>query len=164
MDTPSLIAESEDSLHFLREVESNIQAYLYFPGEHFSQTAPGVLATSSVDLQGEAFAIDALEESARHVQADGLWINYEHDPSIPPIGRVIAARAFFAPQSKCYFVAALFGFYAPSSYVSFAGSGIAKVPDSQSDNEAEEEVVLGVVRPALHVELQTNPYELPKMS
>jgi len=157
LEQPQLIAESQDAQSFLQEVLSNIESYLHFEGETFQSTAPAVFATSSVDLQGESFGLEALKEAARHIQQDGLWINYEHDPSIQPIGRAIAARTFYAPESKLHFVAGLIGFYGGASYKRFATSGAASDLNAYCEQYPSTELN---ERPALSVQLETNPHEI----
>ncbi len=51
-----------------------------------------VLATTHVDLHNEAFALSALEGMVEQLNRTYLPIGVEHDPRIPPIGRVLSAE------------------------------------------------------------------------
>src|SRR5689334_10627051 len=51
-----------------------------------------VLVTTHVDKHNEAFALSALKGIAEQLNRSYLPVGVEHDPRIPPIGRVISGE------------------------------------------------------------------------
>lgn len=153
----SLIQESPDAIRFVENVVQSSQQYKRFPSESFTTVESGVLLTSGVDLQGEAFAQEALEEAVRHIREHGLWLRYQHDPMVPPIGRVLDADLFYAPRSKLSFVAGVFGIFDPKSIPSFSSFRIA-VPDADQTKGPPEESE----PPILAVTVEYNPHEIAR--
>ena len=51
-----------------------------------------VLATTHVDLHNEAFALSALEGMVEQINQHYLPVGVEHDPRVPPLGRVVSAE------------------------------------------------------------------------
>lgn len=115
----TLFEETPEARDFCTEVVANIDRYRIDQREAFSETHVAVLSTSLVDLQGDAFTRSALDEMAAQIRRELVWIGYNHDPLVPPIGRIIAAGVFYAPTSELYFVAAVVGRYAKEAYCSF---------------------------------------------
>src|SRR5258708_39825257 len=101
----NLIDESPEAQEFFRDVASDIEKHKRFQEERFARVLTGVLATSAVDSQNEVIAPECLEDMAMQITRDSLWMMVEHNPLIGPVGRVLAARRFYAPQSDLYFVA-----------------------------------------------------------
>lgn len=85
---------------FGKSIEDNIQSYKLYPTEEFADLWFGSLATSSLDLQGEAFTPKSLEAFVQRMKEEILWIGAHHDPLIQPYGRVISAKVFYAPKSQ----------------------------------------------------------------
>ncbi len=52
----------------------------------------GVLASAAIDRHGEQFADSALKMMVDQVNSRWIPVGIEHDPRIPPVGRVVAAR------------------------------------------------------------------------
>jgi len=151
----SLIQESSDAIRFVQKAALEWDRYKLFASETFLLVQPGILLTSGPDLQGEEFVPQALEEAVRHIKEEGLWMRYQHDPAVPPIGRLLDAGLFFAPQTGLMFVAGVFGILDPSSVPSFSKIGI----NTRSDYDpgpppAEFEA------PHLHVTLEYNKHEI----
>lgn len=51
-----------------------------------------ILATSHVDLHNERLALSALRSMVRQIQREYIPMQVQHDPRIPPIGRIASAR------------------------------------------------------------------------
>src|SRR5439155_2206617 len=97
-----LIDESVEAQEFFRHVASDIEKHKRFQGERFARILTGVMATSAVDSQNEALTPECLEDMAAKINKDSLWMMVDHNPLIGPVGRVLAARRFYAPQSEVY--------------------------------------------------------------
>lgn len=52
----------------------------------------GIFATTHIDLQNERMALPALESMIEQANQYYIPVNIEHDPRIPPIGRIISAQ------------------------------------------------------------------------
>ena len=51
-----------------------------------------ILATSHVDLHNEQLTLGALKSMVRQIQREYIPMQVQHDPRIPPIGRIASAR------------------------------------------------------------------------
>lgn len=51
-----------------------------------------IIATSHIDRHGEAFAIEGLKDMVEQINKEYIPLTLEHDPRIPPHGRVVSAR------------------------------------------------------------------------
>lgn len=56
------------------------------------KTVSAVLATTHVDRHNEAFTLAALEGMVEQLNQHYLPVGVQHDPRVPPLGRVIAAE------------------------------------------------------------------------
>ena len=52
----------------------------------------GIYATSNVDNHGKAFSVEALKMLVEQINNSYMPMGVEHDPRIPPIGRIISAK------------------------------------------------------------------------
>lgn len=116
--------ETPEAKLFGESIANNIQNHKLYPTEEFADLWFGSLATSGVDLQGEAFTPQSLESFAHRIKEETLWIGAHHDPLIQPYGRVISAKVFYAPKSQLYFVAAVIGLHDPKMLQKFEDLGI----------------------------------------
>jgi hypothetical protein len=135
----TLIDEVPDARLFIARACQSWEKYKRFPVEDFIDVRGGVLATSGVDLQNESFAPEGLYQSAEQIRQNSLWLMHEHNPLVPPLGRVLAAKAFYAPESQLYFVAGVLGLYDASKCQSFSSVGchLEKPPAELSSEELE---------------------------
>jgi hypothetical protein len=151
-----LIAEHPDAQAFIQEVISTADGFRLFPNERFAKLIGNVLSGTSVDLQGESASIQGLEALVKAAASGEYWLWREHDPLIPPIGRVIAAKTFHAQQSNEHFVVGVVGFYDPASIPTFASMGINLSKfDSGSVHLPPPD------KDELHAQLTFNPFEIP---
>jgi hypothetical protein len=80
---------------------------------------------------------------------------HEHNPLVAPLGRVLAAKCFYAPHSRLHFVAGVLGLYDSSKYASFASIGchienlVAEPTAAAVDDTTRE-----------HFTLSYNPHEI----
>src|SRR5216684_6190010 len=58
----------------------------------------GVLATSAVDRHGERLSEGALQSMVEQVNSRWVTVGVEHDPRLPPAGRVVTARLVRRPD------------------------------------------------------------------
>lgn len=141
---------------FCDEVEQNIERYRLFEGENFEKIIQGIAATSSVDTQGESFSLSALKEMAENINTYGLWQCAEHNPLIPPIGRIFAAKVFYSPREKVHFIVIVGGVYSCEKFPNFNDLGFKKEIDDDSDfeyNESED---------GHQAKIAFNPHEINK--
>ncbi len=115
-----LFEEVPEAREFCDEIIGHVSDYRLHDRESFSELFSSVLSTSQIDMQGDAFAPNALEQMAAQVSREPVWLGFNHDPLVPPLGRIVAAKVFFAPQSQLYFMTGVIGRYEASSYTSFA--------------------------------------------
>jgi hypothetical protein len=119
-----LLDDCPEAYQFCKSVAANLHDYRMFPDEKFATVTMGVLASDSVDSQSERFPPAALEAMVEHVEKEGLWSLCDHDPTIHPIGRLVAAKLFFAARSKTWFVAGVMGAYDSRTLPTFKEAGI----------------------------------------
>jgi hypothetical protein len=150
-----LIDETPEAQQFLTNVKLSLQNRKVFQGEHFGGIVAGVLSSTGVDSQGEAFEIRDLQALVERVERSRLWIWREHDPLIHPIGRALAAQLFYAPESEKYFVAGLVGYYDGNQIPSFKDVGIDV---SQLAGIAPQEVQVREL--TADVSIEFNPHEV----
>lgn len=51
-----------------------------------------ILSTTQIDRQNEKFSVDALESMVEQIKSSLYPMGVEHDPRIPPVGRIVDAR------------------------------------------------------------------------
>jgi len=148
-----LISESPEAQDFLQTVVSEIDRYKRFPDEKFAQIVTGVLASSGVDLQREELALEALTQIAADINERSIWMRVEHNPLNPPVGRVLAARVFYAPASDLYFVAGVIGQYDGGRLPTFRDVGVdaSALPEEHECDLPKESIGARIV---------FNPHEL----
>jgi hypothetical protein len=151
-----LMAENSEAEKFVQSVFADLDRFKLFPGEHFVKVVGNVLSATSIDRQGESLPVSDLEALVTAVEERDFWLRREHDSLIHPIGRVIAAKMFHAPQSDVYFVTGIVGFYDSSSLPTFLSKGIDPLK-LMASSEANTECQADFAR--AHVEF--NPYEIP---
>ena len=151
-----LIGQSPEAQDFLRTVVSNIEPYLLFPDERFMTISTGVLATSAVDLQNEMIDPGCLEDMAAQINKESLWMMREHNPLLGIIGRVFAARRFYAPESGIYFVAIVNGLYDLDRLPTFQDFGVDISTPFEIAYDAPETEKIAEAR------LAYSPHEIPE--
>lgn len=52
----------------------------------------GIIATSQIDAHNEAISVDALNDLVERINSDYIPMGIEHDPRVPPKGRLVSAR------------------------------------------------------------------------
>jgi hypothetical protein len=119
----SLIDEVVDAQRFIDSACRSWEKFKRYPLEEFAEVRGAVLATSAVDLQNERFAPEGLYKMAEKIRRDSLWVMHEHNPLVAPLGRVLAAECFYAPNSELHFVAGVLGLYGSSRHESLASVG-----------------------------------------
>lgn len=126
----SLIDEVPEARQFIESACRSWEKFKRYPLEEFSHVRGAVLATSGVDLQNESFAPEGLYKMAEQIRQNSLWLMHEHNPLVAPLGRVLAAKCFYAPNSRLHFVAGVLGLYGPSQHRSFSSVGcdVEKLP------------------------------------
>jgi hypothetical protein len=152
---PNLIEQTPEAQDFIATASADVNHYKRFPEENFVEVHAGVLATSAVDLQNERLSVEALEDMATHINTHSLWMMVEHNPLIPPIGRVLVAKRFYAKEGDLYFLVGVMATYDPNSYRTFSDLGI----DLKLDNEAV--VSVPESERAASAKISFNPHEIP---
>ena len=150
----TLIDESPEAQFFVKTASSSFEKFKRFPSENFSGVTVGIMATSAVDSQGECMDSEALDLIVEQIRKHSLWVMYEHNPLVPPLGRVLAAKRLYAAESDIYFVASVTGLYDPDAIPGFAEAGIdlghlAEVEPNAEPTEAGE------------FKLEYSPHEIP---
>jgi len=160
-DETSLMDEVPEAQDFLQEVLGNIDQYSVIGDEPVADYIQGILATTSIDAQGEAFGQEALEALVTMVNTQGLWMTVAHDPLIHPQGRFFAAKMFYAPHSRTHFVVGVGGLYDSSKLKRFADFGIETLthgailepePELEPDSESGTDPML--------ITIGANPHEI----
>src|SRR5438874_2298032 len=100
----SVIERIPEAKLFVKQVDERLDTYRNVDEGQFADVQALVLSGTGTDLHGEAFALEALEQMVQHIHLNGLWIRYQHDPAIQPIGRVLDANIFWDSDSECHFV------------------------------------------------------------
>ena len=119
----NLLEESQESQAFIQAAFANSGGFKRFPNEHFAKIGAAVVATSQLDRQNERMAPEALFSMAEQIQRKSIWLMIEHNPLIPPAGRILTARCFHAPISQVYFVVGILGYYDPAQDAIFSSVG-----------------------------------------
>ena len=119
-----MLDENEDAVRFVTDVSERADSMIIYPEERFKSVIAGVLMTTTVDSQGDQFGVEALETLVTKVTEEVFLVTAHHDPRIQPVGRVLAAKVFFAPKSEAHFVAGVIGYWDPSTYKTFDKVGI----------------------------------------
>lgn len=153
----SLIDEVPEAAAYARETLSRVSELNLWPSERFVTVTAGVLSATSVDSQGETVSVEALRSMVDGIRAHPLWLSAGHDPTLPPIGRILAAELFYDPRRRIHFVVGISGIYAPESYRSFA-SLVVDAVNSDSieqflDDTVEAHIALN------HHELDVAPFQ-----
>jgi len=134
--------EVPEARQWYESVAASVATFKLFEAEEFAALAQVVLSTSGVDSQGEAFSPQALEKMVNEVSTGTPWVftGADHDPLIQTTGRIVAARLFYAPESKMHFIGAVVGTYNPAKSKTFRDLGVdvstlssAKAPDPPTD-------------------------------
>ncbi|QOY91284.1 hypothetical protein [Paludibaculum fermentans] len=154
----TLIDETPEAGQFIADTATTFDQYKRFPDETFVAVQGAVLATSGIDLQNERFSPECLTDMAETIQRQSLWVMHEHNPLIMPLGRVLTARTFYAPERQLYFVAGVFGFYDQSTYPTFTSLGCIpeKCPTGLSSSDPIDKSRDGTIT------LVYNSHEIPK--
>ena len=118
-----LINEVPEAKRFIGSACRGWDKFKRYPSEEFIEIRGAVLATSGIDSQNESFAPEGLYGMAEQIRRDSLWLMYEHNPLNLPLGRVLAAKCFYAPNAQLHFVAGVVGIYDSSKYASFSSVG-----------------------------------------
>ena len=113
------ILERADILNFLNETINNITHYKLFENEQFSKYILGVLFSSEQDLHGDCYTADEIMLIKKNMDQKIVWVNVNHDPSMPPVGRIIDTKIFLDSKNITYLVCVT-GNYNKSSYQSFS--------------------------------------------
>ena len=151
-----MIDEVPEARRFIDSACRGWEKFKRYPLEEFTDVRGAVLATSGVDLQNESFAAEGLYKMAEQIRQDSLWLMHEHNPLVAPLGRVLAAKCFYAPNSQLHFVAGVLGLYDPSRRQSFASVGF------HVENTPVEPIDAGVDDTAHELlTLSYNPHEIP---
>ena len=150
--------EAPEAKEFCQSILRDIQSYKFHPDEVFTEVKFAILSTSAIDRQGEAFTPDALEQGARRINEEILWIGVHHDPLIQPYGRVISAKVFYGPTSQIHFTAAVIGYYDPSKLPTFSDLGI----DSSGSRTELNETHLNLANEPFHAQLEFSPHEVDR--
>jgi hypothetical protein len=155
--TRSLIDEVPEARQFIESACRSWEKFKRYPLEEFINVRGAVLATSGVDLQNECFAPEGLYEMAEHIRQNSLWLMHEHNPLIPPLGRILAAKCFYATNSQLNFVVGAVGFYDSSLRQTFSSLGI------DFERLPLPEPIMAEVDDAAHklFTLSYNPHEIP---
>jgi hypothetical protein len=110
MTAESLLEESTEAQAFLAQCRNNLQNFVLYLNEDFEEIEEVSLGAVGVDLQGETVTLATLEQTVKRVNEGPFWTTLYHDPTIHPVGRILAAKLFRTP-SGATFVAALVGKY-----------------------------------------------------
>lgn len=60
----------------------------------------GILASTHIDTHGDLFTLEALEKAAIQSEQQFLPVNFNHDPRIPPLGRMVKAEVVQLPDGE----------------------------------------------------------------
>jgi hypothetical protein len=160
VDVPvSLIERNPDALEFVRKSSEDINGLRCFPREEFAKIVTGVYSSTSVDLQGEAFDLEALHHFVDVVRTTPFYLRKEHDPAIHPIGRMLTAKVFYDEASNIHFIAGLTGLYDSSRLPRFADVGI-DISRLLADETAPK--FSGVYGTDLRGTIEFNPHEIER--
>lgn len=129
------------------------------------KTVSAVLATTHVDRHNEAFALSALEGIVEQLNQHYLPVGVEHDPRVPPLGRVISAE--LRPRDDREFeVAAQIEVFEPGDRITFGsesrrtivryneGDEIAVI-DDRSLSDPDDQTILAELRSILDARTET---------
>jgi hypothetical protein len=118
--------EVPEARQWYESVAASVEALKWFEAEEFASLAQVVLSTSGVDSQREALSLQALGKMVDQVSSRPPWVcmGADHDPLVQTIGRIVAARLFYAPQSELHFIAAVVGIYDPAKSKTFEDLGV----------------------------------------
>lgn len=152
----SLIDEVPEAREWCESVIALIDDFKLSEAEAFASLTTAVLNSTGVDRQREAFTPEALEKSAAEIPQVpwGAWMGWQHDPLVQTTGRIVAARVFYAPQSKMYFTAAVIGSYDPARAKSFRSVGVDAVPSPSAN------ISMPAVDEREEVRVSFNPHEV----
>ena len=120
----SYIDEVPVAREFTEDIMRDWEPFRLFDQETFAGFVAGVLSATNVDSKGESVDVDSLREAEEQIKAGPLWINDNHNPLKPPVGRVISAKVFHSPVSNVYFLAGVAGIYETTLYPKFSDLGI----------------------------------------
>src|SRR5256885_2323193 len=87
------------------------------------------IATTHLDKQGEKMALSALESMAAHIAKTYVPMGVEHDPPIPPIGRIVSASVVQLTEEE-YAVEGELEIFEPDEVVPL-GDGGRELPQAQ---------------------------------
>jgi hypothetical protein len=150
--------EVPEAKEFCEQIIKNSDRYKLFPSEKFHMFTQGIAATSGVDSQGDCFAPEALFSMVDQINNDVIWQRAEHNPLIQPIGRLLAARVFYAPKAQVYFVAVVGVNYDANRLPTFKDCGILT-----PEIDVEESVELNVDLNSCQVQVGFSPHEIDQL-
>src|SRR6266404_5702421 len=71
-----LFEEVPEAREFCDEIIGHVSDYRLHDRESFSELFSSVLSTSQIDMQGDAFAPNALEQMAAQVSREPVWLGF----------------------------------------------------------------------------------------
>lgn len=138
----SYFDEVPEARAFTEEVMENAERYRLFEGEKHLHLAAGVLGATNSDSKGESIPTESLQYTEERIEHGPFWVNDNHDPRKPPVGRILAAKVFFAPRSQTHFLAGVVGIYDTAAFPKFSDLNIdssQRLPIHELCADAEEE-------------------------
>ncbi len=107
-----------------------------------------ILATTHVDRHNEAFAVSALEGMVESLNRSYLPVGVEHDPRVPPIGRVISAEVRKRDDGE-FEVAAEIEMFEPGDRVSFVEEGVRPSFVTTKANQSQSSTIGPFLAPTI---------------
>jgi hypothetical protein len=115
-----------------------------------------IISTTHIDLHHEKLTKEALDGMAEQINSGALPVNWEHNPLLPPIGRVVSASVE-PTKDKEYALVATIEIFDLSSFPTISEIGLtmpSEIPELSSEN-----VPTSV---DLDIELQYDPQNYPE--
>jgi hypothetical protein len=151
----SYFDEVPEAKAFAEEVMENSEKYVFFEKEKYLHLVAGVLGATNYDSKGESIPVESLQYTEEKIKHGPFWVNDNHDPRKPPVGRILAAKVFYAPSSKVHFLAGVMGLYDTEAFPTFTDLEIdlsERLPVDELLAETEDE-------PFCH--LLYDPHDIP---
>lgn len=81
-----------------------------------------IIATTHVDLEKDRFMLSALEGMVDQINSNYVSMWFEHDPRIPPIGRLVSAKIEQLPDGE-FVVKGIAEVFEPGDHIKFEDNG-----------------------------------------
>ena len=115
-----------------------------------------IISTTHLDLHNDRMTKEALEDAATQISNNSIPVNWEHNPILPPVGRVTSASVERTKDGE-YALVGLVEVFDLSSYSTILESGL-EIPSTIPDTLDESLPASG----SLDLELEYDPRNYPE--